>query len=87
MNCAALQDAQVAEPGQPERHQRERGDLAGERLGAGDADLGAGVQVDAAVHLARDGRADHVDQPERAGAAALGLADGRQRVGRLAATA
>ena len=31
-----------------------------ERLGRGDADLGAGVDVDAAVGLARDGRADHV---------------------------
>ena len=79
-----LQDAQVPQPGEPERHQRERGHLAGERLGARDADLGAGVQVDAAVHLARDRRAHHVHQAERPGAAALRLAHRRQRVGGLA---
>ena len=42
------------------------------------------MQVDAAVHFPRDGRADHVDQADGAGAAALGLADGGQRIGRLA---
>ena len=81
---AALQDAQVPEPGDAKRDQRERGHLAGERLGAGHADLGAGVQVDAAVHFARDGRAHHVDQPDGTCAPPLGFADGGQRVGGLA---
>src|SRR2546422_8040710 len=43
---------------------RERGDLAGERLRRGDADLGAGVQVDPAVHFARDGGAYDVRSEE-----------------------
>ena len=81
----ALQDAQVPEPRQPKRHQRERRHLAGERLGARDADLRAGVQVDAAVHLAGDRGAHHVHQAHRPCPAALGLADRRQRVGGLAA--
>ena len=40
--------------------QRQHGDLRRERLGGGDADLGPGVQVDAAVGLAGDGAADDV---------------------------
>ena len=45
---------------------------------------GPGVQVDAAVRLAGDGAADDVADGERRVALALRLAQGRQRVGRLA---
>ena len=67
-----------------QREQRQHRDLAGERLGRGDADLGTGVDVDAAVGLARDRRAHHVDDAERPRALALRLAHRRQRVRGLA---
>ena len=67
-----------------EREERERNDLAREGLGRRDADLGPRVQIDAAVVLARDRRSHDVDQPERAGTTALGLAHGGERVGGLA---
>ena len=74
----------VAQAAELERQQRERDHLARERLGGRDADLRTGVQVDAAVVLARDRRAHHVHEAERLRAAALRLAHGRQRVGRFA---
>ena len=62
----------------------QHGHLVGERLGAGDADLGAGVEVDAAVGLAGDAAADDVAQRQRRMPLALRFAQGGQRVGRLA---
>ena len=43
-----------------QRQERERDDLARECLRGRDADLGTRVQIDAAVVLSRDRRADHV---------------------------
>ncbi len=55
-----LHHRHVAQAAELEREQRQRDHLARERLGRRDADLRAGVQVDAAVGLARDRRADDV---------------------------
>ena len=80
-----LQDAHVLEPRQPDGEHRQRHDLAGEGLGARHPDLGAGVQVGPAVDLAGDRRADHVDETDRPRPPLLGLPDGGQGVGGLAA--
>src|SRR3989442_10416083 len=70
--------AQV-EPEQPERR-----DLRRERLGRGDADFGAGVQIDAAVRLARNGAAYDVYKPDHARPRGARRAHRLERVGRLA---
>ena len=54
---APVGDREVADPAELEREQREAEEHVGQRLGRGDRDLGAGVQVDAAVALAGDRRA------------------------------
>ena len=74
----------MPEPAQVEGQQGQHGDLGRERLGAGDADLGAGMEVDPAVGLAGDRAADGVDDRQGRVPAALGLAEGAQRVGGLA---
>ena len=61
----AVGERQVAEPAEVQGQQGQHGDLRRERLGAGDADLGAGVQVDPAVGLAGDRAADGVDDRQR----------------------
>ena len=63
---------------------RQHGDLRREGLRAGDADLGPGVEVDAAVGLAGDRRADDVADGQRRMPPPLRLAEGPERVGRLA---
>ena len=74
----------MPQPAEVQRQHRQHDHLGRERLGAGDADLGPGVQVDAAVGLAGDRAADGVDDRQRGMAPPLGLAEGAQRVGRLA---
>src|SRR2546426_785850 len=51
-HLAPLQDRERPQTAHLERQQRERHDLARERLGRSDADLRAGVEVDPPVHLA-----------------------------------
>ncbi len=75
---------EVPQPAEIEGQQGQHGHLRRERLGAGDADLGAGVEVDAAVGLAGDRAADGVDDRQGRVAAPLGLAQRAQGVGRLA---
>ena len=67
-----------------QREQEERGELGGEGLGAGDADLGAGVGGDGSLGLAGDGGADDVADGDGAGAEGVQLALGGDGVGRLA---
>ena len=69
------------------RQQRERDRHVGERLGGGHRDLGAGVQVDAAVARAGDRAADDVDHAQHPAALALQLLHGGERVERLAGLA
>ena len=83
----ALRLAHELSPAEEQRQHRQHDALAGERLGAGDADLRPGVQVDAAVGLAGDRAADDVDDAQRQRALFLGFAQGRQRVGGLAGLA
>jgi hypothetical protein len=64
--------------------QEERGELGGEGLGAGDADLGAGVGGDGALGLAGDGRADDVADGEGLRSVGEHLALGGDGVGGLA---
>ena len=66
------------------RQKQQHGHLRRERLGAGDADLGAGVEIDAAVGLAGDRAADRVDDRQGRVSAALGFSQGAQRVRRFA---
>mmetsp|Transcript_78982 Transcript_78982/g.223532 ORF Transcript_78982/g.223532 Transcript_78982/m.223532 type:complete len:648 (-) Transcript_78982:157-2100(-) len=68
-----------------QRHDAEGHDLPCEGLGRGDADLGAGVQVDAGVREARDARAHDVYHAERERLVLLGDFDRLQGVGRLPA--
>ena len=74
----------AAELREVEGEDEERGELGGEGLGAGDADLRAGVGGDGALRLAGDGGADDVADGE--GLRALGdeLALGGDGVGGLA---
>src|SRR5207237_1150380 len=62
----------------------ERGELGGEGLGRGDADLGPGVGAQGPVGLAGEAALGDVDDGERLVPAALEVAQRRQRVGRLA---
>ena len=59
--------------------------MRGEGLGRGDADFRAGVQVNAAVRLAGDRRADDVANRQRRMPFALALSHRGQRVGRFPA--
>ena len=70
---AALEHAQVPEPGDLQGQHRQRGHLAAEGLGAGHTDLGTGAEVKTALDLPGDSGADHVHQPHGAGPAPLGL--------------
>ena len=83
----ALAGGEMPDAAQQQREQGEDGDLRGEGFGGGDADLRAGVHVDAAVVLAGDGAGDVVANAEGAVALALALAHGGQGIGGLAALA
>ncbi len=58
-------EGEIAHPSEEQRDESERGDLAGERLGAGDSHLGARVHVDPAVGFPCDRGADHVHHAQR----------------------
>ncbi len=73
----ALGLAHESPPAEVEREHRQHDALAGERLGAGDADFRAGVQIDSAVGFAGDGAADDVDNAQAQRAFFLGLRAGR----------
>jgi hypothetical protein len=74
----------AADLGEVEREEEERGELGGEGLGAGDADLRAGVGGDGSLGLAGDGGADDVADGDGAGAEGVQLALGGDGIGRLA---
>ena len=78
-------EAQVPQPAEVEGQHGQHHALRRERLGRGDADLRPGVQVDAAVGLLGDRAAHHVADGQRRVPLAFHFAQGRQRVGRLAA--
>ena len=80
----AVRERELSEPAEVKRQEQEHGHLGGKRLGAGDADLGTGVEIDAAVGLACDGAADGVDDRQRGVPAALRLVERTQGIGRLA---
>ena len=77
----------MADAAQQQRQQGQNGHLRGEALGRGDADLRAGVHVDAAIVLAGDGAGDVVADAQGPVALALALAQCGQRIGGLAALA
>ena len=79
----AVGEREVAQPAQVEGEHGQDGDLGRERLGAGDADLGAGVQVDPAVGLAGDGAAHRVHDRQGGMSPPPRLAECAQRVGGL----
>ena len=66
------------------RQQRQHRDLRSEGLGRRDADLGTGMQINAAVGFAGDRAADHVADARAPDAPAFGFAQAGQRVGRFA---
>ena len=72
---------------QRQADQLDGGDLGQERLGRGDADLGAGVGVEHRVGLARDLRAVGVADREHLGPLLPGVPHRLQGVGRLAGLA
>mmetsp|Transcript_19521 Transcript_19521/g.50400 ORF Transcript_19521/g.50400 Transcript_19521/m.50400 type:complete len:277 (+) Transcript_19521:410-1240(+) len=74
----------AAIPAELQREHREHGDLRRERLCRRDADLRAGMQVDAGVGLAGDGRADDVTDAEREKPLRPRILRRRERVRRLA---
>src|SRR5206468_9988753 len=80
----AIDHGESAQPRELEREEKERDYLAGERLCRRNADLGSGVDIDAAITLTRDGRTDDVYDSIGAGAARLRFAHRGQRVGGLA---
>ncbi len=79
-DLAAGAGAHVAHAAEAEGEEAEDGDLADEGFGGGDADLGTGVHVDAAVALAGDGGADVITNAEGAEAFAAGFAHGTEGV-------
>ena len=74
----------AAQLAQLERQQKQRGELRGEGLGRGHADLRAGVGVDGAVRLARHHGAHHVADGHGLRAQRFHLALRGQGVGGLA---
>ena len=74
----------MTQPAEVQRQHGQDGDLVGEGLGASDADLRPGVQVDAAVGFPGDAAAHHVAQGQGRMPLPLALAQGSQRVGCLA---
>ena len=74
----------AADLGEVEREEEERSELGGEGLGAGDADLRAGVGGDGSLGLAGDRRADDVADGDGAGAEGVELALGGDGICRLA---
>ena len=58
--------------------------LAGERLGRGDADFRAGQRRHHGLAFARDGRTRHIDDGKRVHALRFGVAQRCQRIGGLA---
>ena len=69
------------------RGEQQRGELAGEGFGGGDADFRAGVRVDRAVGFAREHGADHIADGQNFRALLAGFALGGERVGRFAGLA
>ena len=69
--------------GQNEGKHGEGEDLRGVGLRRGHSDLRSGVDVDSAVSLARNGRADGVGDAHGQGATGLAVAQGIEGVGRL----
>ena len=67
-----------------QRHHQHHGHLAGEGLGGGHPDFGAGMQIDAAAGFAGNGRSNHVAESRHNGALVLGFAHRSQGIGRLA---
>jgi hypothetical protein len=67
-----------------EREHDQRDELTGVGLGGGDADLGSGVDVNAAVGLARDRAAHRVGDADDERAALLAVSQRQDGVGRLA---
>ena len=80
----AVRKRELPETAEIKRQEEEHGHLGGKGLGAGDADLGAGMEIDAAVGLACDGAADGIDDRQCGVPAALRLMERTQGVGRLA---
>ena len=74
----------AADLGEMEGEDEEGGELGGEGLGGGDADLGAGVGGDGALGFAGDGGADDVADGEGFGAVGDELALGGEGVGGFA---
>ena len=74
----------AARAAERDRQAGQHAQLAGERLGGGDADLGARQRRQDDVRLARDGGRAHVDDGGDALALRLAIAQRRQRIGRLA---
>ena len=77
----------MADAAEEQAEQGEDRELGGEGFCGSNADLGAGVHVDAAVALAGDCARDIVANAERAVALALALAERGEGVGGLAALA
>ena len=74
----------AARPAEADRQAGEHGQLGGERLGRGDADLGAGQRRQHRIGLAGDGGGAHVDDGRDALALRPAVAQRRQGIGRLA---
>ena len=72
-DLAALHHREIPKAGQLEGEEQERDHLAGERLCRSDTDFRTGVDVDAAVALARDCRADDIHDSIGERAARLGF--------------
>ena len=67
-----------------DRNRGQHHQLAGERLGRGDADFGTGQRRQHGLAFARNGRGRHVDDGQRVHALRFGIAQRRQRIGGLA---
>ena len=81
----AGREAQMPQPAEIEGQHRQQRALRGERLGRGHADFRSRAEIEAAVGFLGDGAADDVADAQRRAALAFHFAQGRQRVGRLAA--
>ena len=86
--CTSLRSSSrldiAARAAEAQRQAGEHRELAGERLGRGDADLGTGERRQHDVGFARDGGGAHVDDGGDALRFGLGVAQHGERVGGLA---
>ena len=82
-HALALAKGEMTNAAKVQGQQGQDRNLIGERLGAGHANLGTGMNVHAPIRFAGNAAANHIAQGQRGMAFAFGLPESCQRIGSL----